>query len=64
MQQIASFILLEIAHAVIAAACTATYSVILRTKQEDGSNSIEAMTRDGYWSKIEQDGYKRISNLN
>lgn len=31
---------------------------------EDGSNSIEAMTRDGYWSKIEQDGYKRISNLN
>lgn len=34
MQQIASFILLEIAHAVIAAACTATYSAILRTKQK------------------------------
>ena len=34
MQQIVSFILLEIAHAVIAAACTATYSVILRTKQK------------------------------
>lgn len=34
MQQIVSFILLEIAHAVIAAACTATYSAILRTKQK------------------------------
>lgn len=34
MQQIVSFILLEIAHAVIAAARTATYSVILRTKQK------------------------------
>lgn len=34
MKQIASFIMLEIAHAVIAAACTATYSVILRTKQK------------------------------
>ena len=34
MQQIASFILLEIAHEVIAAACTASYSEILRTKQK------------------------------
>lgn len=32
--EITSFILLEIAHAVIAAASTATYSVILRTKQK------------------------------
>ena len=31
---------------------------------EGGSNSIEAMTHGGYWSQIEQDGYKRISNLN
>ena len=50
MQQISSFVLLEIAHA---ARCNCMYCNVLHNsphETEVGTNSIEAMTRDGYWS--------------